>query len=49
MKQLKTILRDIRTLFEQEDDYYKPIRVGSFGTTIISNMKVMVLEIKTYQ
>ena len=26
MKQLKTIIRDIKTLFEQEDDYYKPIR-----------------------
>ena len=30
MKQLKTIIRDIRTLFEQEYDYYKPISVGSF-------------------
>ena len=24
------IIRDIRSLFEQEDDYYKPIRVGNF-------------------
>ena len=24
------IIREIRTLFEQEDDYYKPIRVGNF-------------------
>ena len=24
------IIRDIRTLFEQEDDYYKLIRVGNF-------------------
>ena len=23
------IIRDITTLFEQEDDYYKPIRVGN--------------------
>ena len=29
MKQLK-IIRDIKTLFEQEDDYYKPTRVGNF-------------------
>ena len=24
------IIRGIKTLFEQEDDYYKPIRVGNF-------------------
>ena len=24
------IIRDIRTLFKQEDDYYKPSRVGGF-------------------
>ena len=24
------IIRDIRTLFKQEDDYYKPIKVGNF-------------------
>ena len=24
------IITEIRTLFEQEDDYYKPIRVGNF-------------------
>ena len=24
------IIRDIKTLFEQEDDYYKPVRVGNF-------------------
>ena len=24
------IITDIRTLFKQEDDYYKPIRVGNF-------------------
>ena len=23
-------MRDIRTLFEQEDEYYKPIRAGRF-------------------
>ena len=26
----KDKIRDIRTHFEQDDDYYKPIRVGSF-------------------
>ena len=31
MKQLKTIIRDIRILFEQEkEDYYKPVRVDDF-------------------
>ena len=24
------IITDIRTLFKQEDNYYKPIRVGNF-------------------
>ena len=24
------IIRDIRSLFKQEDDYYKPLRVGNF-------------------
>ena len=24
------IIRDIKLLFEQEDSYYKPVRVGSF-------------------
>ena len=24
------IIRDIRTLFKQEDDYYKPTTVGNF-------------------
>ena len=24
------MIRNIRTLFEQEDGYYKPIRVGKF-------------------
>ena len=31
VKQLKTILRDIKNLFEyEEEDYYKPVRVGHF-------------------
>ena len=29
MKQSKTITRDIRNLFEHEEDYYKPVRVGN--------------------
>ena len=30
MKQSKTVIRDIKTLFEQQEDYYKPVRVGNF-------------------
>ena len=30
MKQSKTIIRDIKTFFEQQEDYYKPVRVGNF-------------------
>ena len=25
-----TLIRDIRTIFEQEDDYYEPVKVGNF-------------------
>ena len=25
-----TVIRDIRTIFEQEDDYYEPVKVGNF-------------------
>ena len=42
------IIRDITTPFEQEGDFYKPIRVGNFGIIIILNMKVMVIDIKAY-
>ena len=42
------IIRNIRNLFEQED-YYKPVRVRSFWSKIILNMKVTVIEIKHYQ
>ena len=41
------IIRDTGTLFEKEKDYYKSKRVISV-TIIILNMKVMVIEIKTY-
>ena len=30
MKQYDRIIRDIETLFDQEDDYYKPLKVGNF-------------------
>ena len=47
------VIRYIRTLYKQEHDYYKLIRVGkfwnkNFGIKNISNMKVVVIEIKTY-
>ena len=44
------IIRDVRILYEQEkeEDYYKLKIVNSFLTTIISNMKVMVVKIETY-
>ena len=49
--QYRTI-RDIRTLFEQqeENDFYKRIRAGiKIGIKILENIKVVVIEIKTYQ
>ena len=30
MKQLKTIIRGIKTHFERENNFYKPLRVGNF-------------------
>ena len=42
------LIRDIRNLLEQEeDDYYKPVRAGSFWK-IKLNMKIMVTETKHY-
>ena len=36
MKQLKKIIRDIKKLFEQENDYYKPLEgVGNFWNKFI--------------
>ena len=44
------IIRYIKTIFEQqEEDYYKPVRVDHFWIITISNVKVVVIEIKTYQ
>ena len=44
-------LIDIRTIFEhkEEENYYNPVRVCSFGVRIMLNMKVKVIEIKHYQ
>ena len=43
------IIRNIGTLFERENDnYYKLKRLSNLAKTIILNMKVMVIEIKTY-
>ena len=43
------IFRDTGTLFERENDnYYKLKRLSNLSKTIILNMKVMVIEIKTY-
>ena len=44
-KSEENIIRDIKTLFEQEDNYYKLIRVDDFQKIIISNMNVTVIEI----
>lgn len=41
------IIRDIKNLFELED-YYKPVTVGHINSNI-SNLKVIVIEIKYYQ
>ena len=41
------IIRDIRNLFEHEEDDYKPVRVSKFGVIIIFNMKVTVIKNKT--
>ena len=43
------IIRDIKSLFEQQEEhYYKPVRVLIFGIIIILKMKEVVIEIKTY-
>ena len=45
------IIRDIKTLIEQQgEDCCKPVRVGNFwNNNCILNMKVVMIEIKTYQ
>ena len=44
------LIRDIRNPFEhEEEDYYKPVRVGNFWGNNLLNMKVTVVEIKPQQ
>ena len=43
------IIRDIKNLFEQEEDYNKPVREVIFTEKVISNVKLMVIKIKPYQ
>ena len=46
------LLRDIKNLFEheeEEENYYKLVRVSNFESNNYMNTKVMVIEIKHYQ
>ena len=45
---IKNLKQSIEPFYEKED-YYKPARVCIFLVTIISNIKVMAMEIKYYQ
>ena len=40
------VTEDIKTLFEQQEEHYKPSELVTFGITIIT---LMLIEIKTYQ
>ena len=42
------LIRDFRTLFEQDEGYYKPERVSNFWSSNYINVKVMVIKIETY-
>ena len=42
------IIRYIKNLLEQEGEDYEPVRV-TIIVTIVSNMKVMLIEMKPYQ
>ena len=44
MKQSKTIIRDIKTFFEQQEDYYKPVRVGNFWNNNYIQYEIQWLE-----
>ena len=47
IRQIKPgVNKDIRKIIEFEEDDGKPVRIGNFGITIISNMRVMVIKIK---
>ena len=39
-------IKNIKHLFEQGEDYYKPLRVSDCYSNNISNMKVMVIKMK---
>ena len=39
------IMRDVRSLFELEEGYCKPLRIGN----TFSNNHVMVIKVKRYQ
>ena len=43
------IIRDIRTLFKQDHDYYKPIRVGNFWNNNYIKYESSGDRKKTYQ
>ena len=44
----ENVIRDIKTLFEQENDYYELIRGDDFWKIIILNMNVTMIEILIY-
>ena len=49
-KVIKDINLDIKNLFaHEENDHYKPVRIGIFWVTIILNMKVTMTEIRHCQ
>ena len=43
------ILRDIKNLYEHEEEELNYYKLVIFGVAIVLNMKVMVKEIKHYQ
>ena len=47
-----TLLTDIRNLFEhkeEEENYYKPVRVSTFWSNNNIDYEITVLEVKYYQ
>ena len=52
-KEIKdTLLTDIQNLFEhkeEEENYYKPVRVSTFWSNNNIYYEIMVLEVKYYQ
>ena len=41
------IIKDIRTLFEQQDDYYEPKRLSNFWNSNCNEYEI-VIKIETY-